>query len=117
MNEFYNPKLIGRAREMRKSMTEEERKLWYTFLHNLPVRFVRQKVLGPYIADFYCGSASLVIELDGSQHFDDEQQQYDARRTAFFEERGVHVVRYTNREINEQFDSVKADILLKIGLL
>ena len=51
-------------------MTKEERHLWYDFLRTLPVNFYRQKVLGSYIVDFYCASAKLVIELDGSQHFE-----------------------------------------------
>ena len=115
MNKLYNAKLIPNAKNLRKNMTEEERRLWFTFLRFFPQKFVRQKVIGPYIADFYCAEASLAIELDGAQHFDEEQMQYDAKRTAFFEGQGVRVARYTNREINEEFESVKADIALRLG--
>ena len=67
MNKLYNPKLIKNAKTLRKNLTKEERKLWYTFLRYLPVKFVRQKTLGPYIVDFYCAERKLIVELDGSQ--------------------------------------------------
>ena len=65
MNYQHNPKLTHYAQCLRNNMTEEERKLWYTFLKGLPVRFLRQKVIDDYIVDFYCARAKLVIELDG----------------------------------------------------
>ena len=114
MNNNYNPKLVERSRELRRDMTKEERKLWYTFLRFLPVKFVRQKVIAYYIADFYCAEAKLVIELDGSQHFDEEGEKYDERRDRFLSDRGLTVLRYTNREIAESFEGVKADILLHL---
>ena len=80
----YNPRNIPLARHLRKNMTPWERKLWYNYLRNCPVRFQRQKAIGGYIADFYCASARLIVELDGSQHYTPEQQQADARRTAYF---------------------------------
>ena len=79
----HNANLTANARELRKSMTKEERHLWYDFLRNYPVRFYRQKVIGTYIADFYCAKAALIVELDGSQHFTQEGTEYDARRTQF----------------------------------
>ncbi len=97
-------------------MTKEERKLWYTFLRYLPMKFVRQKPLGQYIIDFYCHEAKLAIELDGSQHFDDKGEQYDRMRDAFLEESGITVARYSNLQIAREFNSVKADILLRLGL-
>ena len=71
MNRFYNSSLISSSRKLRKNMTKEERHLWYDFLKQYPVPFNRQKVLGQYIADFYCASAKLAIELDGSQHYEE----------------------------------------------
>ncbi len=62
----HNPNLVENAKVLRKEMTTEERHLWYDFLRTYPVRFLRQKVLGRYIVDFYCAQAKLVIELDGS---------------------------------------------------
>ena len=72
-----NSKLKNFARSLRSNMTEEERRLWYTFLSGYPVRFMRQKIIGGYIVDFYCSKAKLVIEIDGSQHYDDSGMLYD----------------------------------------
>ena len=83
MNEAYNKKLVPNSRTLRKNMTKEERHLWYDFLRGYPVKFTRQKVIGPYIVDFYCPKADLVIELDGSQHFTEDGLQKDAQRTVF----------------------------------
>ena len=112
----YKHKLVGYARDLRKAMTKEERKLWYTFLKYLPKKFVRQKPLGQYIVDFYCHEAALAIELDGSQHFEEKGEAYDRQRDAFLQEQGITVLRYSNLQIAREFDSVKADILLHLGL-
>ena len=80
-------------------MTKEERHLWYDFLRTYPVRFSRQKVLGFYIADFYCAKAKLVIELDGSQHYEDDNIRKDDERTAFLKNYGLTVIRIPNNEI------------------
>ena len=85
MQSKHNKQLVPLARKLRKEMTKEERHLWYDFLQPHPVRFSRQKILGNYIADFYCAKAKLVIELDGSQHYEDRNAEKDARRTAFLE--------------------------------
>ena len=66
MNENNNPELTHIAQNLRKNMTKEERHLWYDFLKKLPITIQRQKVIGQYIVDFYCASAKLVIEIDGS---------------------------------------------------
>ena len=65
-----NKELLPAARELRKNMTREEKHLWYDFLRSYPVKIRKQHVLGKYIADFYCASAKLIIELDGSQHYE-----------------------------------------------
>lgn len=106
MHRKHNPSLVPFARELRKNMTREERHLWYDFLRTYPHRFVRQKVLGRYIADFYCAEAKLAVELDGSQHFEDENTAKDARRTAFLNEYGVEVLRIPNCDVNRNFRSV-----------
>ena len=87
-------------------MTKEERHLWYDFLRNHPIRFSRQKVLGKYIADFYSAEAKLVIELDGSQHYEDINAEKDAERTAFLEGYGLTVIRIPNNEVNRNFRGV-----------
>lgn len=102
----HNPKLTDNARKLRKNMTKEERHLWYDFLRTYPVRFLRQKVIDNYIADFYCAKAKLVIELDGGQHFEEDVMQYDAVRTGKFAAYGLRVLRIPNNEIHDNFDNV-----------
>ncbi|MBR5562418.1 MAG: endonuclease domain-containing protein [Clostridia bacterium] len=102
----HNKKLVPAAKALRKNMTKEERHLWYDFLRDYPVRFNRQKILGRYIADFYCAKANLVIELDGSQHFDPKEIKKDAIRTAFLKEYGIMVLRIQNDEIFGNFDMI-----------
>ena len=80
--------------------------MWYDFLRSYPVRFLRQKVIDDYIVDFYCASANLVIELDGSQHFEDQGREYDERRTAVLRARGMTVVRIPNNELMKNFRGV-----------
>ena len=101
-----NSDLLTHARQLRRDMTQEERKLWYLFLRRYPVKFYKQKIVGPYIVDFFCHPARLVLELDGSQHYSDEGQSYDKRRSAFLEQQGLLVLRFSNREINQEFAAV-----------
>ena len=110
MNKFNNSKLKTNAQNLRKQMTQEERRLWYTFLKTLPVTINRQKVVGYYILDFYCASAHIAIELDGSQHYTDEGQKSDESRDIFLKEKGIKVLRYTNADINQRFKVVCEDI-------
>ena len=111
MNEFNNPKLTGNAKVLRKNMTKEERHLWYDFLKSLPVTFNRQKVVGKYIVDFYCASKKIVIELDGSQHYEEKGIMEDKERDEFLNSLGLKVLRYSNFDINKNFDVVCQDIL------
>ncbi|NLG40479.1 MAG: endonuclease domain-containing protein [Chloroflexi bacterium] len=106
MRHKHNKLLVPFARKLRKDMTKEERHLWYDFLGSYPVRFSRQKVLGKYIVDFYSAEAKLVIELDGSQHFEKENMARDAERTAFLEGYGLRVLRIPNNEVNRNFTGV-----------
>ena len=102
----HNPNLTSNARELRKNMTKEERHLWYDFLKSYSVRFSRQKILGKYIVDFYCAEAKIVIELDGSQHYEDDNRKKDAQRTAFLEEYGLQIIRIPNNEVMHNFSGV-----------
>lgn len=97
--------LMNNARELRKNMTKQERKLWYNFLRGYWIRWRRQKVIGEYIVDFYCVQLKLAIELDGSQHYEDAARVYDQKRTEFLAKMGIQVLRYTNLEVNQQFVS------------
>jgi Uncharacterized protein conserved in bacteria len=106
MRRKHNKELVPFARQLRKEMTKEERHLWYDFVRSYPVRFSRQKVLGKYIVDFYSAEAKLVIELDGSQHFEKENMARDAERTAFLEGYGLRVLRIPNNEVSRNFRGV-----------
>ncbi len=110
MQSKHNKQLVPLAKQLRKEMTKEERHLWYDFLRNHPIRFSRQKVLGKYIADFYCAAARLVIELDGSQHYESINQSKDLERTAFLEGYGLTVLRIPNNEVSQNFPGVCAYI-------
>ncbi|MBR6376460.1 MAG: endonuclease domain-containing protein [Oscillospiraceae bacterium] len=102
----HNPELTGNARQLRKNMTPEERILWYQYLRNYPVKFYRQRVLGNYIADFYCAKAKLVVELDGSQHYEAPGLTYDKLRTERLEELGLTVLRVPNNEVKRNLRGV-----------
>ena len=106
MQNKHNKTIVPTAKMLRKNMTREEKHLWYDFLRTYAVRFSRQKVLGKYIADFYCAEAKLVIELDGSHHFTEDGKQYDAERTRFLEGYGLKVVRIPNGEVGRNFRGV-----------
>jgi very-short-patch-repair endonuclease len=114
MNQGSNPKLTPLARKLRREMTKEERHLWYDFLRTLPVTVNRQKVIGPFIVDFYIASSKLVIELDGSQHFEEDGVSSDRERDAWLAEHGLRVVRYSNADVNGNFSGVCEDILEKM---
>ena len=121
MDRKHNKTLVPNARELRKNMTKEERHLWYDFLRDHAVRFTRQKVLGRYIVDFYSAEAKMVIELDGSQHFEEKGQRYDTARDAYLESYGLTNIRVPNSEINDNFDGVceylNREIEARIGSL
>ena len=106
MQSKHNKQLVPFAKQLRKEMTKEERHLWYDFLRTYPVRFLRQKILGKYIADFYSAEAKLVIELDGSQHYEDNNLEKDAERTAFLEGYGLTIIRIPNNEVSRNFRGV-----------
>lgn len=118
MQRKHNKEIISSARELRKNMTKQERHLWYDFLRGYPIRFSRQKVLGKYIADFYCAKAKIIIELDGSQHYEKEGLEKDKARTAFLEGYGLSIIRIPNNAINQNFSGVCTyiDLLVKQSL-
>ena len=97
-------------------MTKEERKLWYEFLKSLPVTVNRQKVFGNYVADFYISERNTVIELDGSQHYEESEIVKDSVRDEYFKANGITVLRYPNNAVNEDFAAVCCDILNRIGI-
>ena len=102
----HNKSLVNVGRMLRKNMTKEERHLWYDFLRGHQVRFIRQKIIGKYIVDFYCAKANLVIELDGSQHYDEISKIKDIERTKYLKSQGLKVIRIPNNEVNNNFRGV-----------
>ena len=102
----HNKALVPNAKNLRKNMTKEERHLWYDFLRGYPIKFLRQKILGKYVVDFYCAEAKLIVELDGSQHYEEKELQYDAERTNYLEQYGIRVLRIPNNEVNHNFSGV-----------
>ena len=106
MDRKHNSKIVPFAKELRKNMTKEERYLWYDFLRGYPLKFTRQKVLGKYIADCYCARANIVIELDGSQHYEDDGPSNDEKRTAYLEQYEIKVIRISNLDILKNFEGV-----------
>lgn len=111
----YNVALKDRAKELRKNMTEQEKKLWYCFLKQYPIKFVKQRPIDVYIVDFYCSKARLVIEVDGNQHFTDDGIAYDENRTYVLCQHNIKVIRFTNSDIDNNFRSV-CEMIDKITL-
>ena len=116
MERKHNPVLTKNAKELRKNMTKEERHLWYDFLKGYPLHFLRQKVIDDYIVDFYCHDARLIIELDGSQHYENAGQKADEARDSYLNSLGITVLRYSNADINLRFSAVCEDIWNKLKL-
>ena len=106
MSIYYNKKNISLAKVLRKNATPQEKHLWYDFLAKYKVRFQRQKAIDNFIADFYCHSAKLVIEIDGAQHYSDTGLAKDGFRTEILEGYDLKVLRFTNKQINENFSGV-----------
>jgi very-short-patch-repair endonuclease len=101
-----NNGMLDRAKELRREMTPEERKLWYCFLRDYPIKIYKQRIIESFIVDFYCASAKLVIEIDGSQHYTEQGLAYDSERSAIFSNYGLLVLRFSNKEISLNFSGV-----------
>lgn len=102
----FNSNITKYTRKLRKNMTKQERHLWYDFLRKYPIKIYRQRSIDCYIVDFYCSQANLVIEIDGGQHYTEEGIAYDQKRTAAIEKYNLKVIRFSNREIDIEFDGV-----------
>ena len=114
MDYKHNKALVPNAKKLRSNMTKEERHLWYDFLRSYPVKFLRQKILGKYIVDFFCAEAKLIVELDGSQHYEEKEIKYDAERTTYLEQYGIRVLRIPNNEVNRNFAGICEHIDLAV---
>jgi len=102
----YNPELIARAKELRKNMTPAEKKLWYGDLRTFKFRVFRQRPINHFIVDFYCAALKLVIEIDGDSHFTETAQIRDLKRTEILKGYELTVMRFTNQEVLNNFDTV-----------
>ncbi len=98
--------LLINAISLRKNMTPEEKHLWYDFLSKYPIRFYKQRIINHYIVDFYCFKAKLVIELDGAQHYEAKAIEYDNVRTQKLQQYELEVIRFTNKEVKDNFQEV-----------
>ena len=107
-------KLDQTARTLRKNMTREERHLWYDFLRDYPMRFMRQRPIDRFIVDFYCAEAKLVVELDGGQHYEEAGKFADAERDRVLATYGIRVLRIPNTEIARNFSAVCDRIDLEV---
>ena len=97
-----------RARELRKNSTPQEQKIWNIIKDRkiLGLRFVRQYPIGKYIVDFACRKEKIIIEIDGSQHNEDENILYDKERTAFLKSKGYKVIRFWNNDVDNNIDGI-----------
>ena len=113
-NMFYGatPQLFDYANQLREAMTPAELVLWESLRMNKlnGFRFKAQHPISYFVADFYCHSARLVVELDGNVHDSVDQHEYDTNRTYILEEFGIRVVRFRNDEVFEQLRGVLAKI-------
>ena len=104
----YNPGLRDRARVLRSNMTDAEVKLWQhlRMKQAAGVKFMRQRPIGNYIVDFYSPEFNLVVEVDGGQHFEEQNIEYDKMRDAFLKDVGLMVLRFTNTDVLENIEGV-----------
>ena len=101
-----DPRLVERARELRRNLTPAERRLWYGFLCRFRHRVLRQRPIDHYIVDFYCPQLRLVIEVDGESHFSEDGRVCDGERTAVLEGYGLTVLRFNNQEVLRNLEGV-----------
>lgn len=110
----YEQKNITFAKHLRQNLTQQESKLWFRFLRDLPIKFYKQRAIGNYIVDFYSSKAKLVVEIDGIQHNKEKNAKYDFERSEYLESLGLKVMRFKNLDIDMQFDNVCEHILYEI---
>ncbi len=110
----YNKALKPYAQKLRREMTPEEKHLWYQFFKPMGIKAKRQQIIKTFIVDFYIPSVRLVIEIDGSQHGEQEARKQDQERDAALDQLGILVLRYSNSDINQRFRDVCEDILLHV---
>ena len=105
-NKPYDTRIKKKAQNLRTNSTRHENHLWYDFLRDFHPGFTRQRIIGSYIIDFYCGKAKLAVELDGSQHFEQSAMDYDKEREKFLNTFGIKILRFSNLDIDNNFVGV-----------
>ena len=109
-NIYRNFKLRDVSRNLRKNMTKQEKHLWYDYLSKYSVRWYKQRIIDNFIVDFYCSKAGVAVELDGSQHYTEQGEAYDKERTAILESYGIKVIRFSNNDVDNNFEGVCMEI-------
>jgi very-short-patch-repair endonuclease len=109
---YYNPKLKSTARKLRSNMTDSERLLWSRVRRKQlkGFQFYRQKVIGNFIVDFYCPSAKIIIEVDGSQHYEKEALRKDRVRDERLSKLGFEVLRFSSSDVMRNLDGILLEI-------
>ena len=110
-----NKNITPNAKKLRREMTKQERKLWYEFLRHHEFKWYKQRVIGSYIADFYCAKALLVVEIDGSQHYTEDGIEYDQIREQYINANNIKVIRFSNVDVDNNFDGVCYEIDLEVS--
>lgn len=113
----YNKSNITNSRNLRKNLTPWERKLWFELFKNFPYKIYRQRTVGQFILDFYCPKTKIAIELDGSQHYLVENISSDSSRTKELNKLGIKVLRYSNADIDKNFEKVCEDIYRNMQII
>ena len=107
-----HPTILARARKLRREMTTQERKLWQRLRHNqlYGIKFRRQHPIGRFVLDFFCYEHKLAVEIDGDSHYQPDQQEYDQARTDWLAQYDIRVIRFTNRDVDRNIESVLDEI-------
>ena len=108
----YNKNLKTLARELRKNMTDAERRLWSKIRRKQvkKYQFYRQKNIGNYIVDFYCPAAKLIVEIDGGQHYSEEYRKKDEARDKYLSNLDFRVLRFSNSDVLKNIEEVVGEI-------
>ncbi|MCK3658882.1 hypothetical protein A4G18_09230 [Pasteurellaceae bacterium Pebbles2] len=113
---YKTDRLIENRKKLNRNLTEEEQILWYHLRkRQTKHRFRKQVIIGNYIVDFISYSAKLIIELDGEQHYEEQAQIYDQKRTEFLNSQGFNVLRFDNSDVKTKLDNVLEEIYLYLN--
>jgi very-short-patch-repair endonuclease len=111
-----DPILMQRRQELRRNQTDAEQAFWRRVRNRqfLGMRFFRQYSIGPYILDFYCPAVKIAVELDGGQHNQRENKEYDEARSEYLKTQGINVIRFWNHEALIDMQSVLNKLHMRV---